>query len=252
MKTTVIGCSPSFQSSDGHCSSYLVQHENTNLLIDCGHGSLGALRSVLDFGQLTAILLSHMHPDHFFDLVPLRYAYRFRDEEAGGPPLWLPPGGASILDSLTAPLDFDEDFFTGTYRIREYNPIATLTIGDLEVRFAHTTHFVPAYAMRLTPTADPSRALFFSSDTAPNDAVAELASNAPLAFVEATQLRERPGKQAGHLTGELAGGLAKEAKVGRLVLTHYMEELAEELLMQARSTFQGSVEMARELQTYEV
>jgi ribonuclease BN (tRNA processing enzyme) len=252
MKVTVLGCSPSFQNSGGHCSSYLLQHEDTNLLIDCGHGSLGALRSVLDVGKLTAIVLSHMHPDHFFDLVPLRYAYRFRDEPAGGPPLWLPPGGASTLDLLTAPLDLDEDFFTGTFCVREYNPVAALTVGCLEVRFAHTTHFVPAYAMRLCPAGEPSRGLFLSSDTAPNEAVAELASGARLAFIEATQLRERPGKQAGHLTGELAGRLAQDAKVSRLVLTHYMEELADELLAQARSTFQGTVELAHELGTYQI
>jgi len=90
-----------------------------------------------------------MHADHFFDLVPLRYAYRFGGEPESKTPLWLPPGGATVLDSLTAPLDLDEAFFSGTFCIREYNPSGSLTIGSAELRFAHTKHFIPAYACLL-------------------------------------------------------------------------------------------------------
>ena len=252
MRITILGCSPSFQNAGGHCSGYLVRRGDTSLLVDCGHGSLGSLRSVLDIRQLTAIVLSHMHADHFFDLVPLRYAYRFGGEPESKTPLWLPPGGAAVLDSLTAPLDLDEAFFSGTFCIREYNPAGSLTIGCVELRFAHTKHFIPAYAMRLSPVDDPAQALFFSSDTAPTPDVQALAAGASVALVEATQLHEKAGIQPGHLTGDLAGSLASVAKVGRLVLTHYMEDSGDDLLKQAGSAFQGPVELARELETYQV
>jgi len=89
-------------------------------------------------------------------------------------------------------------------------------------------------------------------DTAPTPDVQALAAGASVALVEATQLHEKAGIQPGHLTGDLAGSLASVAKVGRLVLTHYVEEFGDELLKQAASAFQGPVELARELETYQV
>ena len=47
------------------------------LLIDCGTGVLAKLQHFLPLTELTAVVISHMHADHFFDLIPLRYAYKY-------------------------------------------------------------------------------------------------------------------------------------------------------------------------------
>jgi ribonuclease BN (tRNA processing enzyme) len=251
VRLTVLGCSPSFPSPGGHSSSYLLEEEGTQLLIDCGHGSGGQLRAVSDVASLSAIVLSHMHPDHFFDLIPLRYAVQFLD--AGHQiPLWLPPDGADMLAGLLRPLGLPDDFFTGTYDVREYDPDGTLTVGSLSVRFAVTRHFIPAYAMRIRHVSRNHPAFFFSSDTAWSDSVRALAGGADLALVEATQAHQNGGGELGHLTGSLAGKLAQEAAVGRLVLTHYPASLGSDLLSQARAEYSGSVELAVECETYEV
>jgi ribonuclease BN (tRNA processing enzyme) len=251
VRLTVLGCSPSFPNPGGHSSSYLLEEDGTQLLIDCGHGSGGQLRAVSDIASLTAIVLSHMHPDHFFDLIPLRYAIQFLDADRRIP-LWLPPDGADMLAGLLRPLGLPDDFFTGTYDVHEYDPDGSLTVGSLSMRFGVTLHFIPAYAMRITRTGQGQPVFFFSSDTAWSDSVRSLATGANLALVEATQAHQNGGGELGHLTGTLAGKLAQEAGVGRLLLTHYSASLGSDLLSQARAEYGGSVELARECETYQV
>ncbi len=97
----------------GASSSYLIQTSNAAVLIDVGSGSLGKLQLFTEYARLDAILISHMHADHFFDLVPLRYGLKYGDvSRAQRLPLWLPPGGRGALEALRravatdAPADF--------------------------------------------------------------------------------------------------------------------------------------------------
>ena len=53
-------------------SCYLVEHDGYRLLLDLGNGSLGALQRHLDPAEVDAVLLSHLHGDHFLDLARLR------------------------------------------------------------------------------------------------------------------------------------------------------------------------------------
>ncbi len=78
------------------CSSYLVQTENAAVLLDLGSGALGKLQLAIDYARLDAIVISHMHADHFLDLVPLRYGLKYGEPpRAERIPLWLPPGGVT-------------------------------------------------------------------------------------------------------------------------------------------------------------
>jgi ribonuclease BN (tRNA processing enzyme) len=48
----------------GACSSYLVSHAGTRVLLDCGPGTLERLWRHGVLGELDAIVISHMHADH--------------------------------------------------------------------------------------------------------------------------------------------------------------------------------------------
>ena len=73
MRLTVIGCSGSYPGSDAACSAYLVEHDGFRLLLDLGNGSLGTLQNHLDPREIDALYLSHLHGDHWLDLVSLAY-----------------------------------------------------------------------------------------------------------------------------------------------------------------------------------
>ena len=77
MRITVLGKSPSWQDIDGACSGYLIEDGDTALLLDCGNGVFSKLRRFIDYVDVDAVVLSHLHADHFLDLVPFSYALTY-------------------------------------------------------------------------------------------------------------------------------------------------------------------------------
>src|SRR5215468_8099433 len=77
VQVTVLGKSPSWQDADGACSGYLVEEAGTSVLLDCGNGVFGKLRRYADYVEIDAVVISHLHADHFLDLVPFSYALRY-------------------------------------------------------------------------------------------------------------------------------------------------------------------------------
>ena len=70
MQITVLGKSPSWQDAGGACSGYLVADGDTRLLLDCGNGVFAKLREHLQYTDIDAVLVSHLHADHILDLIP--------------------------------------------------------------------------------------------------------------------------------------------------------------------------------------
>jgi ribonuclease BN (tRNA processing enzyme) len=72
MKLTVIGCAGSFAGPDSAASCYLLEadHEGRTwrVLLDLGSGSLGPLHRFIDPVSVDAVFLTHLHPDHYFDI----------------------------------------------------------------------------------------------------------------------------------------------------------------------------------------
>jgi len=189
------------------------------LAIDFGSGVFSHLRSRTDPAQLDAVVISHMHADHFFDLVPLRYALKYELRRSEPLPVFLPPDGARALRVMGNMLASSEAFFDGIFEIREYIPHDGLTFDGCAIRFAETVHYIPAYAMRIEVD---DAVLTYSADTAPCDAVAELARDADIFLCEAAlgALGKEYGRR-GHMSADEAGELARRAEAKRLVLTHY-------------------------------
>src|SRR5206468_3008028 len=77
MRLTVLGKSPSWQDADGACSGYLIEEGQTAVLLDCGNGVFSKLRRYRDYGAIDAVVVSHLHADHFLDLVPYSYALTY-------------------------------------------------------------------------------------------------------------------------------------------------------------------------------
>ncbi len=60
------------------------------------------MREHLDYDLVDYIVISHMHADHFFDVIPLRYALLYGPRKRPTKvQLWLPPGGEAQLRELS-------------------------------------------------------------------------------------------------------------------------------------------------------
>jgi ribonuclease BN (tRNA processing enzyme) len=189
-----------------------------------------------DLATIDAVLISHMHADHFFDLVPLRYALKYQVQRRTALPVLIPPGGMKTLHSIVSPFAKGGSFFDGIMKITEYPPNRPLHIGDAGITLAKTRHYIDAYAMRVG-----------SGDrAAPEQRVVELARDADLFLCEAAlgATGEERGRR-GHCNAKEAAAMAAQAGVKHLVLTHYPAGVRpSDVKRAARSAFSGEITMA--------
>jgi ribonuclease BN (tRNA processing enzyme) len=253
VELTVLGKSPAMSDAGGAQSGYLITHGGFTLLLDCGAGVFSKLRLHADPAAVDAVLVSHLHADHVLDLLPFGFALG-----AGlignhrQPPLWGPPGAVTALADLAGAVGMEDQISDG-FRVREYDPARELKLGPISVRFCPVPHYIPSWACELR--AATGRRLTFGGDCGPNDPLIAFARGSDLLMLEAT---EGSGPHTGtglrgHLTAAEAGQMAQRAGAGRLLLTHYSDQLdAEELRQAAARTFGGPVELAREAARYMV
>lgn len=252
MRLTVIGNNGAVPRPGGACSAYLVEDLGKKILLDCGTGAYSRLQQKLNPFDLDAVIISHFHADHFFDLVPFRYAliYALRGRRETPLPLWLPPGGKEQLSTFARSFGAPADFFAGVFALGEFGGHSQVEIGDVRLVFTPTQHYIPSYSIQLRGSAT----LTYSGDTALCDEAVSAATGADLLLCEATaQASTYDQTRAGHLSAADAATVATRAGVRRLLLTHIWHELDPAIsLREARATFAGDVEVAVEGATYEV
>ena len=263
MQITVLGKSPSWQDAGGACSGYLVEDGDSCLLVDCGSGVFSKLRRFRDYVDVDAVVITHMHADHFLDLIPfacaLTYAPRQQPvpverwpgtDNPACPQLHVPAGATEILRTITS-AGGQDGLVEGAFALAEYDTTQTIDVGTLSVRFQPVPHYRPANAIHVRCAAGGS--FTYGADHGPTDALDGFADDSDLMILEATLPRpEREGPR-GHLTPGEAGEHAARCKAGRLVLTHISDELDSDwALAEAQRSFDGPVEVAREGAIYEV
>jgi ribonuclease BN (tRNA processing enzyme) len=262
VRVTVLGKSPAWQDAAGACSGYLVEEQDFRLLMDCGNGVFSKLRRICDYVDVDAVLISHLHADHFLDLVPYSYALCYAPrqqpvpvagwpgtENPARPQLYAPSGAAEMFRRIAGCFG-NEELVEHAFALHEYQSLDELTIGPLRVRFCEVPHYTTTNAIELSSNG--SR-FTFSADCSPNEQLVRFAQDTDVLMIEATLPRpERTGIR-GHLTPGEAGEHGKLAGARRLVLTHYSDEMDPEWARaQAVETFGGPVELAEEGAVYSV
>jgi len=256
----VLGKSPGWQDVDGACSGYLVEDGDTCLLVDCGSGVFSKLRRVRDYVGVDAVVITHMHPDHYFDLVPYACALTYgprghggrsaQDDGPRGPRLLVPAGAPELLRTMTV-AGGQPQLFDGAFEIAEYEPNGGLRVGVLDLRFQPVPHYVPAYAIEVRGAS--GGRFTFGADHGPTDALDDFASDTDLLLLEATLPTVEEDGPRGHLTAAEAGDHAARCRAQRLVLTHISDELdGDHAIAEAGRCFTGPIELAREGAVYEV
>jgi len=252
VRITVLGKSPAWQDAGGACSGYLIEEGDRRVLLECGNGVFGKLRQACDFTTVDAVVISHLHADHFFDLVPYAYAlaYSAQARAAGRRPLLhAPPRARETFRRITGAWDA-EQLIEQAFDVREYDAGSELELGGLRLRFHEVPHFISAFAIRFGAGAG---SFTYGADCSPNDAIVGFARDSDLLMLEATIQEPENEGERGHMTPAEAGEHARRAAAGRLVLTHISDDVdAEWARAEARRTFAGPVELAREGAAYTV
>lgn len=219
-------------------------------MLDLGTGAFANLRRHADYDVLGAVVISHMHADHFIDLIPLRYALKYGPRRrARTLPVYLPPGGLAMLRAFVDAFPSEPGaFLDDVFALREYDPAQPLAIEGATLRFAHTAHYIPAFAMRWERDG---ASVTYSADTAPDERVVALARESDVFVCEATLLHGAVEQGLrGHSTAADAAAMARDARVRRLVLSHYgAESTSRDLDEAAREVFGGEILVADDHRT---
>jgi ribonuclease BN (tRNA processing enzyme) len=198
----------------------LVESGDTRVLLDCGQGVISRLQHRIDPRTLTAVIVGHLHADHYIDLVGLRYLFPWGERVENRLPVHLPPGGRDHMTSLAAAISERPTFFDDSYEISDYRPDASFSVGELRARVIAGLHYVPAWGVELTDGA--GRRIVYAGDTGPNDELVRIAQGADLFICEATLASAaHDDPRRGHLTADEALDIGAAAGVGQTVLVHY-------------------------------
>jgi ribonuclease BN (tRNA processing enzyme) len=224
MKVTVVGCSPAWPNPGGAQSGYLVEGSQ-RLLLDCGPGVLPRLRQSENWPHVEAIAITHFHLDHWGDLVPWTWGSQFGPgRDAPRVALWVPPGGRQALRHFGTHFG-NEGMFEGAFDLQEYLGGEAFEAAGLRVTPIRVPHYdIETYAFRIT---NGERTLAYSGDSAPSEALVDVARGADLFLCEATLAEPIEGDgMRGHLAAEEAVAAFEQSGAKRLVIVHRPHELS--------------------------
>ncbi len=235
MRLHVLGSAPAWGNPGEACSGYLLEAGGGRIALDFGTGVLARLRR-LRGAVPDAIVLSHLHPDHFADLVPLAYGLAYGDFGWERLAVHVPPGGLDALDRLAGAWGSTAALFTGPMDVHEYDPGAALPIGDASLTFAPAAHPASAHCIRVEASG---RSLGYTGDGAPCEVVAAHLAGVHVLLAEAVLLEPdgQDGQERVHSTPGEAADLAVATRAGRLLLAHVGLEQRAGALRAARRRF---------------
>ena len=241
-RAVVLGSSGGYAGAGKACSGFLLESDGCKLVLDLGAGALSNLLKHVGPDGVDALVVSHMHYDHYSDIHGLVTARRFWPTPL--PPLRvMAPPRAGVL--LRAPLSKESRAeFMGLLDMRALRGGATYKVGGFKVKAALTRHLHASFSFRVTAEG---RTLCYSGDTEPCEALLELARGAHLFICESTLTSEVPVGISGHMFASQAGEIASAAGVGRLLLTHLWPTLdPKRALEDAGKKYSGPLDMAVE------
>jgi ribonuclease BN (tRNA processing enzyme) len=219
MKLTIVGSGDAFGSGGRLNTCFFLQTTKAALLIDCGASTLPALKGQgIEPNRIDAIIVSHLHGDHFGGLPFLLLDGQFLSRREKPLTIGGPPGTRARLDAAL------EVFFpksTGSKWKFEWHveeiavgvPSGVLGHSLLTAEVIHQSG-APSTAVRLS---DGEKSFAYSGDTEWTDALLPIARDADLFICECYAYA---GKLTGHMSWEILKARIADLGARRLMVTH--------------------------------
>jgi ribonuclease BN (tRNA processing enzyme) len=213
----VLGAGPAFTDRLGSAgAAYLVRTDEAGILLDLGQGAFPRLMAAIEPSSLAGVLISHLHPDHFIDLVPLRHYLRYQLSPRRRVRIVGPAGLRDRLDALHGEPGFcaealDVEALMGRTRV---------PVGPFDVEVAEVSHSGDSHAFRIA--TDGGTGLVYSGDCASTDDLAPLIRPGDTLLVEVSFGDGGIPTGAMHLDAAMVAELVGRTRPGRVLLTHLL------------------------------
>jgi len=256
----VLGAAPAYTDRGGSAaSSYLLRAGNATLLLDLGQGAYANLAATIEPSTLAGVLVSHLHPDHFVDLVSLRHYLKWEFVPPRRMRVLGPAGLAARLDGLNGEPGFAAEAL-------DIDALAegVVRIGPFEVEIRRVTHNEESYGFRVALAAGvgggaggaggavggaaaPSSGLVYSGDCGRAEDFLPLIRLGDTVLSEASFGAGPIAEGAGHITSADAARVASTGGASRLLLTHVLAgHSRDDALAAAGAAFSGPVQLVTE------
>jgi ribonuclease BN (tRNA processing enzyme) len=219
MRLNIVGCGDAFGSGGRFNTCFWLETAKAVLMVDCGASTPVALKARgLDHDNVDAIILSHLHGDHFgalpFLLLDAQLvARRERPLLIAGPPTTRARIEAALEVFFPRALPSKWRFPFEIVEIEPGQPADILghTVATTEV--VHQSG-APSTALRIS---DGEKLFAYSGDTQWTEALVDVANGADFFIVECYSYA---GSLKGHLSWEILKPKLPELRAGRIMLTH--------------------------------
>ena len=214
LQLDVLGAGPAYTDRPGSAgAAYLVRSATTSIVLDLGQGAFPRLAAEVEPSTVDAFLVSHLHPDHFIDLVALRHYLRWQFEPPRRVRVIAADGLAHRLDAL-----HDEPGFAAASLDIDRLTAGTFEVGDIRIDANRVTHTDNSYAFRVSLGSAPG--LVYSGDCGRAEDLDPLIRPGDGLLCEVSFGPGPVPADASHLDGKAVGGLAARTRPGRVLLTH--------------------------------
>ena len=216
------------------------------LVFDLGAGAVtGMVAAGVDPFAVDRIFFTHFHPDHTLDAVNLLFAMNYGTEVPRTRPLYV-TGPEPFESFWSSVLNVWGEWMEGDFPIltRElaHTGVPPIEFDGHGLTWAPANHRPESIAYRLDGE---NGAFVYTGDTEYAPSVVDLARGAHTLLIECSTPDD--ARSPGHLTPGGAARMAREAGVGRLVLTHLYPAVDDGRLPEAvRRGFDGEVLVAED------
>jgi ribonuclease BN (tRNA processing enzyme) len=216
LQLDVIGAGPAYTDRPGASgAAYLVRHGPTALLLDLGQGSFPRLAGAIEPSTIDAVVISHLHPDHFIDLVALRHYLYWQFKPARRVRILAPAGLAQRLDALHE----QPGFTRASLDVEDVHP-GSQTIGTLTIEASRVTHTRDSHAYRVAGADGEGPGLVYTGDCGRAEDVDALVRPGDTLLSEVSFGPGPVPADAAHLDGPAVAALANRTGAGTVLLTH--------------------------------
>ena len=221
MEIIILGSGTATPRLDRNASGVVIKTGKSTMLVDMGPGTLRRLcEAGIDFKELDVVMLTHFHPDHVSDLAPFLFAHNYAYGEMRKDHFFLlGPSGleqlycglVNIYGSWVKPAGDRLKIF----ELKDHEPDKFVT-GEIVIHSVPAEHSRPSISLRIEIHG---KSVTISGDTDYSESLVLLSRNSDIFICECSM----PDGQSisGHSTPSVAGKMAKEADVKKLVLTHF-------------------------------